>query len=302
MMMVMMNSLSMDMEVAKEIVSKRIIELVDFPKETVGADERTMSWSDRLLEAKRLHLEFYRTFNTSPLLPFYSVNSPQNILHHVDDSVSTPPPTVVPPSHTDKVEECNMSSSTAQQNETNKTVSIGSNVLVPIIIVDDEDDANMRGVGVEQRKKMNLAEIEDDDLAGADADDDDTIYFMDMDEYNNNNNNDDSRLGEGGGGSSLIVEEHETPFEIYSPVLLKTATSITVESEDDNEIILPKKRKQEAIKESSSSKRYNLRKRCCNCATRSSPLWRKGPMGKNTLCNACGIRYKKYGRLTPTPR
>ncbi|KAH7543616.1 hypothetical protein FEM48_Zijuj02G0202700 [Ziziphus jujuba var. spinosa] len=36
-------------------------------------------------------------------------------------------------------------------------------------------------------------------------------------------------------------------------------------------------------------------KRCTNynCATRTTPMWRKGPLGPKTLCNACGIKYRK---------
>ncbi|XP_020220253.1 GATA transcription factor 7-like [Cajanus cajan] len=30
-----------------------------------------------------------------------------------------------------------------------------------------------------------------------------------------------------------------------------------------------------------------------NCKTRRTPLWRKGPLGPKTLCNACGLQYIK---------
>ncbi|XP_071701758.1 GATA transcription factor 19-like [Rutidosis leptorrhynchoides] len=36
-----------------------------------------------------------------------------------------------------------------------------------------------------------------------------------------------------------------------------------------------------------------LARRCANCDTTSTPLWRNGPRGPKSLCNACGIRYKK---------
>ncbi|KAJ3670805.1 hypothetical protein LUZ60_008231 [Juncus effusus] len=49
-------------------------------------------------------------------------------------------------------------------------------------------------------------------------------------------------------------------------------------------------------------------RRCTNCDTTSTPLWRNGPKGPKSLCNACGIRYKKEERraaaaatvITPT--
>jgi hypothetical protein len=33
-------------------------------------------------------------------------------------------------------------------------------------------------------------------------------------------------------------------------------------------------------------------KRCQHCGTDSTPEWRTGPLGKGTLCNACGLRYR----------
>ncbi|XP_044504497.1 GATA transcription factor 29-like [Mangifera indica] len=61
------------------------------------------------------------------------------------------------------------------------------------------------------------------------------------------------------------------------------------------------------LERSSSSRRYGLQhqqyvgnynnpfKRCTNynCNTNDTPMWRKGPLGHKTLCNACGIKYRK---------
>ncbi|KAJ8770837.1 hypothetical protein K2173_021752 [Erythroxylum novogranatense] len=50
---------------------------------------------------------------------------------------------------------------------------------------------------------------------------------------------------------------------------------------------------------SSSSCRRNLyndpNKRCtnCFCGARDTPMWRRGPQGPKTLCNACGIKFRK---------
>ncbi|PKA62027.1 GATA transcription factor 18 [Apostasia shenzhenica] len=41
---------------------------------------------------------------------------------------------------------------------------------------------------------------------------------------------------------------------------------------------------------------FLLARRCANCDTTSTPLWRNGPRGPKSLCNACGIRYKKEER------
>ncbi|KAK4537330.1 hypothetical protein CDCA_CDCA12G3355 [Cyanidium caldarium] len=32
---------------------------------------------------------------------------------------------------------------------------------------------------------------------------------------------------------------------------------------------------------------------CLQCGATETPLWRSGPLGPKTLCNACGVRYKK---------
>ncbi|MCH9625261.1 MAG: hypothetical protein S4CHLAM123_04320 [Chlamydiales bacterium] len=36
---------------------------------------------------------------------------------------------------------------------------------------------------------------------------------------------------------------------------------------------------------------------CSHCKITETPTWRAGPLGKNTLCNACGLRYKKQKNL-----
>ncbi|MCL7031023.1 hypothetical protein MKW94_022767 [Papaver nudicaule] len=46
----------------------------------------------------------------------------------------------------------------------------------------------------------------------------------------------------------------------------------------------------------SISKDQTIGRRCANCDTTSTPLWRNGPRGPKSLCNACGIRYKKEER------
>ncbi|XP_076957858.1 GATA transcription factor 15-like [Bidens hawaiensis] len=44
---------------------------------------------------------------------------------------------------------------------------------------------------------------------------------------------------------------------------------------------------------SSSSDGGNLIKICADCGTSKTPLWRGGPAGPKSLCNACGIRSRK---------
>ncbi|ESQ32361.1 hypothetical protein EUTSA_v10005103mg [Eutrema salsugineum] len=40
----------------------------------------------------------------------------------------------------------------------------------------------------------------------------------------------------------------------------------------------------------------NDKKTCADCGTSKTPLWRGGPAGPKSLCNACGIRNRKKRR------
>ncbi|EFH41984.1 hypothetical protein ARALYDRAFT_917909 [Arabidopsis lyrata subsp. lyrata] len=40
------------------------------------------------------------------------------------------------------------------------------------------------------------------------------------------------------------------------------------------------------------------KKTCADCGTSKTPLWRGGPAGPKSLCNACGIRNRKKRRGT----
>ncbi|KAL4341788.1 hypothetical protein GQ457_08G004900 [Hibiscus cannabinus] len=39
-----------------------------------------------------------------------------------------------------------------------------------------------------------------------------------------------------------------------------------------------------------------VKKFCTDCRTTKTPLWRGGPAGPKSLCNACGIKYRKKRR------
>ena len=47
-------------------------------------------------------------------------------------------------------------------------------------------------------------------------------------------------------------------------------------------------------------KKSNNQHICSSCFTKESPQWRKGPLGSQTLCNKCGIKYNKYGKIKIT--
>lgn len=50
--------------------------------------------------------------------------------------------------------------------------------------------------------------------------------------------------------------------------------------------------------EEERKKRKAGRRLCCvNCGRHSTPQWRAGPAGPKTLCNACGVKFRKLGKL-----
>ncbi|KAL3652909.1 hypothetical protein CASFOL_002590 [Castilleja foliolosa] len=49
------------------------------------------------------------------------------------------------------------------------------------------------------------------------------------------------------------------------------------------------------VKKLNSEVKNNL-KSCSDCSTTKTPLWRGGPAGPKSLCNACGIKFHKKRR------
>uniref|UniRef100_A0A7N0ZVA5 GATA-type domain-containing protein n=1 Tax=Kalanchoe fedtschenkoi TaxID=63787 RepID=A0A7N0ZVA5_KALFE len=45
-----------------------------------------------------------------------------------------------------------------------------------------------------------------------------------------------------------------------------------------------------------SESESQLKKTCVDCGTSKTPLWRSGPAGPKSLCNACGIKSRKKRR------
>ena len=44
---------------------------------------------------------------------------------------------------------------------------------------------------------------------------------------------------------------------------------------------------------STGSAHRGKRLTCLKCGTHQTPQWRIGPQGPRTMCNACGVKYKK---------
>ncbi|CAE6230406.1 unnamed protein product [Arabidopsis arenosa] len=59
-----------------------------------------------------------------------------------------------------------------------------------------------------------------------------------------------------------------------------------------------KTRVEEDMIEQNKTSVNDKKKTCADCGTSKTPLWRGGPTGPKSLCNACGIRNRKKRRGT----
>ncbi|KAM5553476.1 hypothetical protein ABKV19_025611 [Rosa sericea] len=59
--------------------------------------------------------------------------------------------------------------------------------------------------------------------------------------------------------------------------------------------------KSDSVNGIKSDKVKNIKRKCTHCGITQTPQWRLGPLGLQSLCNACGVRYKS-GRLCPEYR
>ncbi|KAL5704492.1 hypothetical protein ACHQM5_022915 [Ranunculus cassubicifolius] len=99
-------------------------------------------------------------------------------------------------------------------------------------------------------------------------------------------------------GRVVFAEKNcQSDNEMVNMVPSKKPRSKRVSSRDGSwSSFLPVKREVEEEKNDGGGKRV-----CLHCGADSTPLWRMGPLGPNTLCNACGVRYRT-GRLVPEYR
>ncbi|KAK3137071.1 hypothetical protein QOZ80_5BG0447400 [Eleusine coracana subsp. coracana] len=105
-------------------------------------------------------------------------------------------------------------------------------------------------------------------------------------------------------------QQYIIPLIVEPPLLMMDQKHWMAESE----LILPKKEKDQELCQQQQEQEYEeekceedafmqfrqelLLKRCSNCLSCHTPLWRHGPSGHNTLCNACGLKCKTENRFT----
>jgi len=77
-------------------------------------------------------------------------------------------------------------------------------------------------------------------------------------------------------------------LEIKDQTDVTTAGEPTIRSQEPTVSATGAQKKKRGRKRIDKTKFY-----CRECGSKDTPEWRRGPEGKNTLCNACGLQYSK---------
>lgn len=91
--------------------------------------------------------------------------------------------------------------------------------------------------------------------------------------------------------SPVTTIEGRSSSNNYSPY--QAATSLSAQTDKVFVPFADRRHLGKIGKTSKSGKNRNAHMRCLHCSSTETPEWRKGPGGPTTLCNACGLFYKK---------
>ncbi|KDP34100.1 hypothetical protein JCGZ_07671 [Jatropha curcas] len=101
----------------------------------------------------------------------------------------------------------------------------------------------------------------------------------------------DGNGGGGGEGSSSITKW--LPSKVS---LMQTMINSNCSSETDKPVKFTLKFQDQQCHAKSHNTNTTTIRVCSDCNTTTTPLWRSGPRGPKSLCNACGIRQRKARR------
>ncbi|KAJ3276729.1 dolichol-P-mannose synthesis [Terramyces sp. JEL0728] len=99
----------------------------------------------------------------------------------------------------------------------------------------------------------------------------------------------------------LVPEDSDLPLDMQSTDIVPSngqLRKLRKRSVSTDEVVKkPKKRKTscDMVVPVAKSEKKTAR-RCSYCATSTTPMWRHGPVGYDTLCNSCGVKWKR-GRI-----
>ncbi|KAJ3315927.1 dolichol-P-mannose synthesis [Boothiomyces sp. JEL0838] len=104
----------------------------------------------------------------------------------------------------------------------------------------------------------------------------------------------------------LVPEDSDLPLDMHSTDIVPQNDQIRKlrkrSCSTDDEVKKSKKRKVSCdmvVPVAKSEKK--MARRCSYCATTSTPMWRHGPVGYDTLCNSCGVKWKRGRILNENP-
>ncbi|KAL7598155.1 hypothetical protein Lser_V15G25586 [Lactuca serriola] len=120
----------------------------------------------------------------------------------------------------------------------------------------------------------------------------DQIFTWNKGEMINNMNNDQNQM-------KLMSSKMRVMLKMKKsdPVNLNTYSSTTQQVTKLEDHKLPTSIQETENSSNSTSSNNNIPIRVCSdCCTTKTPLWRSGPRGPKSLCNACGIRQRKARR------
>ncbi|KAJ3262258.1 dolichol-P-mannose synthesis [Boothiomyces macroporosus] len=104
----------------------------------------------------------------------------------------------------------------------------------------------------------------------------------------------------------LVPEDSDLPLDMHSTDIVPQNDQIRKlrkrSCSTDDEVKKSKKRKVscDMVVPVAKSEKKTAR-RCSYCTTTSTPMWRHGPVGYDTLCNSCGVKWKRGRILNENP-
>ncbi|CAM0902770.1 unnamed protein product [Alopecurus aequalis] len=104
-----------------------------------------------------------------------------------------------------------------------------------------------------------------------------------------------ARRGEESMEVQLLLERPPVDNPAFSLVSRARTKGVTAMEKTCRQVNVPRAEKETTATPPVLPQRRRLR--CTHCATENTPEWREGPEGPHSLCNACGMVFRKKGRL-----
>ncbi|KAI8050143.1 uncharacterized protein B0P05DRAFT_563249 [Gilbertella persicaria] len=91
-------------------------------------------------------------------------------------------------------------------------------------------------------------------------------------------------------------QQQQQEQQDMSPEPIQAEETQKQEEEEEEEQEAVVKEESRLLAKPKSNPNQNQIKKCLYCGSKSTPMWRRGPQGAGTLCNACGVKWK-HGKI-----